>query len=177
MRPTELLTDEHRVILAVLDVAEREAMAIAEKGVVDAPKVERIVDFIRSFADGHHHLKEEDLLFARMVEKGFPQEFGPIGVMLSEHDQGRAHVARVVENLPAAAAGEAAALAAVGQGLAAYAQLLRHHIYKEDNILYPMADQAFSEQDQAELSAAFDRVEEGATGARYRALARELTGA
>lgn len=46
------------------------------------------------------------------------------------------------------------------------------------DILYPMADQIFSEEDQAELAADFERVERDEIGEgvhqRYAALAREL---
>jgi hypothetical protein len=48
--------------------------------------------FFRNFADRCHHSKEEDELFPKMVEHGIPKEGGPIGVMLMEHDQGRAFV-------------------------------------------------------------------------------------
>jgi len=48
------------------------------------------------------------------------------------------------------------------------------------DILYPMADQIFSEEDQAELAADFERVERDEIGEgvhqRYAALARELAG-
>jgi len=37
--------------------------------------------------------------------------------------------------------------------------LLSQHIYKEDNILYPMADRFLSPQKQAELEEGFARVE------------------
>jgi len=40
-----------------------------------------------------------------------------------------------------------------------YTELLRQHIYKEDNILYPMADSVFQEKTQKELLKEFDRVE------------------
>jgi hemerythrin-like domain-containing protein len=43
----------------------------------------------------------------------------------------------------------------------AYAELLKAHIVKEDFILYPMADEAFSDDDQQQLAAAFDEVEAG----------------
>lgn len=178
MRPTDILKHEHQIILSVLDAAEREATAIAGGAPVDAALMEKYVDFIRTFADKCHHAKEEDILFVRMGERGFPREGGPVGVMLHEHDLGRAHVAAIEENIAKAAAGDVDASSRVVEHLTGYASLLRQHIYKEDNVLYPMADQAFSEQDQAALAADFERVERDEIGAgvheRYEALAREL---
>ncbi len=115
-----------------------------------------------------------------MGEKGFPLQGGPVAVMLHEHELGRAHVAAVADNIAAAAAGVASARTVVAERLAAYASLLRQHISKEDNILYPMADRVFSEEDQAALAADFERVERDEIGEgvhqRYEALARELAG-
>jgi len=180
MRPTDILKHEHQIILSVLDAAEREAGAIAAGEPVDAERLGKFVDFIRTFADKCHHAKEEDILFVRMGDKGFPRDGGPIGVMLHEHDLGRAHVAAIVESTAAAAAGDADARSRVVENLTGYANLLRQHIYKEDNVLYPMADQAFSELDQAAVAADFERVEHDEIGAgvheKYEALARELAG-
>jgi len=181
MLPTEILSDEHQVILAVCAAAEREARAMRERGAADGARVATMVDFFRSFADRCHHAKEEDLLFVSMAARGFPTEYGPVGMMLHEHRASRANVAAVADNLDAATAGDAAALAAVADNLLAYASLLRAHIFKEDSILYPMANQAFGEADQAALAAEFARVEREVIGAdvqeRYRRIARELAGA
>jgi hemerythrin-like domain-containing protein len=180
MLPTEILKREHQLILMVLDAAEREARAMAGGAAVNADRLNAFVDFIRNFADHCHHAKEEDLLFVRMGEKGFPLQGGPVAVMLHEHELGRAHVAAVADSIAGAAAGVAAARTVVVERLAAYASLLRQHISKEDNILYPMADRVFSEEDQAALAADFERVERDEIGEgvhqRYEALARELAG-
>lgn len=178
MLPTDILRQEHQVILSVLDAAEREAQSIHAGAPVDTGRLERFVDFIRAFADHCHHAKEEDLLFVRMGQKGFPAEVGPIAVMLHEHEVSRSLVTAVADNATAAASGDATARQTVAESLASYATLLRNHIYKEDNILYPMADQAFTEEDQSALAADFERVEREEIGEgvheRYEALAREL---
>jgi hemerythrin-like domain-containing protein len=179
MRPTEILAEEHKVILMVCEAAEREARSMRDAGRADGDRVAKMVDFFRTFADRCHHAKEEDLLFVRMGEKGFPRDFGPVGMMLHEHTQSRANVTAVADNVAAAAAGDATAVAAVADNLLAYASLLRAHIYKEDNILYPMANQAFSEVDQTALAADFERVEnELGVGVheKYHRIAHELAG-
>jgi hemerythrin-like domain-containing protein len=179
--PIAVLKHEHRIILAVCDAADRESQRLSSGGAVDAERVERMLDFIRTFADRCHHAKEEDLLFVRMGERGFPTEAGPVRVMLQEHELGRAHVRATAEALPRAAAGDAAATRVVAENLAGWAALLRSHIAKEDNILYPMAEQALTPEDMAELAESFERVEHDEMGAgvheRYAALARELTAA
>ncbi len=53
--------------------------------------------FLRGFADGCHHGKEEDILFQRLIERGFPREAGPLAVMYHEHEVGRSHVRALME--------------------------------------------------------------------------------
>jgi hemerythrin-like domain-containing protein len=180
MTPTEILKHEHQVILRVLDAAVSEADAIRRGGRVDASRLTKFVDFFRGFADACHHAKEEKLLFVKMEERGMPRQGGPIAVMLHEHDLGRARVRAVAGAIEAAASGDAAASRAVAEDLTAFADLLRAHIGKEDDILYPMADRILTAADQQALAAGFDRVESEEMGAgtheRFHALAHELIG-
>ena len=178
MTATETLKHEHQVILLVLDAAEREAQGIQRTGQVRPERTKEMIEFFRSFADRCHHAKEENLLFVKMEERGMPVQGGPIGVMLLEHNEGRRVVRATAEALPQAERGEAAALASVSDNLAAFAHLLRAHIHKEDHVLYPMADQMLTAQDQKELAAAFDRVEAEEMGEgvheKYHQLAHRL---
>jgi hemerythrin-like domain-containing protein len=178
MDPIEVLMHEHQVILAFCDAAVREASRLREGGPLDLQRVERMLDFIRNFADRCHHLKEENHLFTRMAERGFPVEVGPVAMMLHEHEQGRAHVRAIAEALPRAAAGERAAIVTIADNFTGWADLLRAHIFKEDNVLYPMARQALSAQDLAELEASFEKVERDEMGEgvheRYHQFVHEL---
>jgi hemerythrin-like domain-containing protein len=161
----ETLMHEHRVIEQVLDVLETRAERVREGGTVERAEIRELVEFLSGFADRCHHGKEEDLLFARMVEHGFPREQGPIGVMLHEHDLGRAHV-RVLRAVADGTGplGAAEREAFVGNALA-YVPLLRQHIAKEDEILYPMALQALSSRDLDALIEGFSEFEESVMGA------------
>jgi hemerythrin-like domain-containing protein len=178
MDPIETLMHEHQVILAFGDAAVREAERLRSGGPLDAELVEKMLDFIRNFADRCHHLKEEDHLFARMAERGFPVQAGPVAMMLHEHELGRGHVRAIVEGLPRAVAGESQAISVIADHLTAWAELLRAHIYKEDNVLYPMARQALSAEDMAALEASFERVEREEMGEgvheRYHRFVHEL---
>ncbi|MFW6154229.1 MAG: hemerythrin domain-containing protein [Planctomycetota bacterium] len=178
MTPTEMLKHEHQVILMVLDAAERDVDTLTGSGRVSGERIRRFLEFFRNFADRCHHAKEEDHLFRLMTERGIPTEAGPIGVMLAEHDEGRGRLAAVDDALPAAEQDDPTAVEAVAENLQAYVDLLRQHIAKEDNILYVMADQAFSEADQAALAAAFERIEAEALGEgaheRFHRLAHDL---
>ena len=181
MRPTEILMDEHQIILQVIGAAEREVRALVAGSAFDAAKVGKIIDFIRNFADRCHHAKEEGQLFKMLERKGMPVGSGPIAVMLQEHDMGRDYVRAVAEILAKGKTIGLQEVSVISENLSAYADLLRGHIGKEDNVLYPMADRMFSTADQHELAEAFQRVEAEEIGAnvheKYHRLAMELAAA
>jgi hemerythrin-like domain-containing protein len=181
MSATAILKHEHDIILLVLKGVERGAESLDETLAAEPEWLATLVDFFRTFVDRCHHTKEERHLFPRLEARGVPKERGPIGVMLAEHEQGRARVRAVAEAVAAAQAGDAAARRTASDNLLAYVELLRGHIAKENSVLFPMADRVFSAEDQAELEAAFERVEaeeigEG-THERYHELAHRLAGA
>jgi hemerythrin-like domain-containing protein len=159
MKPTDLLRSEHRVIEQMLSVLERLCRWPEDQSFPEAD-ADQTIAFFRQFADRCHHGKEEGLLFPAMERKGFPHESGPIGVMLYEHEMGRSHVRGMAEALQRLRSGEAEARNAFGQHARAYIDLLREHIYKEDNILFTMAEQALSPQDQQELLQQFHHAEQ-----------------
>lgn len=135
----DVLMGEHRVIEKVLAALQAHAAELAGGRRFERDRVRDFADFFRHYADACHHGKEEDLLFKRMTEFGFPAEEGPIAVMLYEHRLGRQHVA--VLRAIGDASGTATALeqAEFARHVGDYVPLLRDHIHKEDEILYPMA--------------------------------------
>jgi len=152
---TKNLERDHEYILKLTDIMVR--MTHTEK--VEIDHLQTVVNLIRNFADGLHHAKEENLLFPKMTEKGFPKEGGPVGVMLMEHKLGRAYVKGMDENIELYRNGDKHALAQVFTNMLGYADLLKNHIYKENNILFRMADGAFSEGEQKQMLDEFEDVE------------------
>lgn len=163
MKATETLSSEHRVILKALDQLHL-AVEQARKGDFDAERLTVSLSFFREFADKRHHGKEEDMLFPAMNRRGMPLNGGPLHCMLEEHTLGRSLLKIVGENLPGARAGDETAKGAVLDAYAEYEAFLRDHIFKEDNILFRMADQVLTPEDQAALEksfAAFDAADVG----------------
>ena len=154
--PTKNLENDHVHILRLIDVMEH----ITGQEDPDVSDIEIIVYLIKNFADGLHHAKEENLLFPLMAERGFSTSQGPIAVMLSEHAQGRSFVRGMTENITSYKTGNEGALIGLYENMNGYAELLRKHISKENNILFRMADKAFTESDQLSLVASFDKTED-----------------
>lgn len=178
MEATEILSSEHRVIESVIGALD----AAAQK--LDAGKPVRpsfFVDaarFIADFADGYHHGKEEGVLFEAMARNGMPMDGGPIAVMLYEHERAREITSGLRKAAAEFANGDRSVAQTVAEYARAYGELLTQHIYKEDNILFPMADQVIVPQDQDDVLSEFERVEgeRAQTGSKtsYLELARAL---
>jgi hemerythrin-like domain-containing protein len=159
MKATTILSDEHRVIEIVLSCLEKMTERALAEGELEREPAEEAVDFIRNFADRCHHSKEEGQLFPAIQMKGLPAEGGPVAVMLAEHEEGRRYVALMAQAIDSAANGDRQALEHFSRNARNYISLLRAHIAKEEQILFPLADRVMNESDQAEVLKAFDSVE------------------
>jgi len=156
---TEVLRREHDAILLMLDAAEALAGRLKAGEPVEPRLLEGTLEFFRLFADQCHHGKEEDLLFPKLVEKGMQREMGPIGVMLHEHEQGRALVRQMGQAAAEYQQGRPDAGAHWAHAARGYAMLLREHIAKENEILFVMAERMLTAEEQRALAVEFERVE------------------
>jgi hemerythrin-like domain-containing protein len=136
---TKVLSDEHQNILKVIDAVLNECDELEKGKEFKKDFFNEVLNFIKKYADGFHHIKEEDILFKTMLENQSGMHCNPIPVMLMEHDEGRSYV-KEMEN--ALRDGNKHELIENAQG---YCYLLQEHIYKEDNILYPMAETALDQ--------------------------------
>ena len=172
MNSVERLKAEHDLIERGLTLLER-AVALLEAG---QPLSEGFPEwaprFFQQFADQCHHAKEEDVFFPVLKQRGIPEQGGPLGVMLHEHGLGRDCVGRMRE------ASQAQPLDARTFADAArqYIPLLRQHIFKENNVLFHMAERVMSEADDAAVTGKFSQVdqERGLTG-WHESFASEVT--
>jgi hemerythrin-like domain-containing protein len=178
MQATMILMDEHRVIERVIVSLEAASDDLAQGRSVRPGFFIDATDFIKGFADGCHHKKEEGVLFAAMADAGMPTQAGPIAVMLAEHEQGRAYTRGLRQAAERLQTGDESARPEVVRNARGYAALLRQHIAKEDGVLFPMADQVIPIAAQGQVAEDFERVEHEETGEgvheRYLALAEAL---
>ena len=157
-KATQDLKKEHEAILYVLQILDK----MMESDNLEAESLLRyygeVVYFLKIFADKCHHGKEENYLFKELVDKGIPNEGGPVGVMLREHAMGREYIAQMSRSL------DEKSIDGFNSAAANYRDLLRNHIDKENNVLFVMADSVLNEQAQIILFEKFEQHEENVVG-------------
>jgi hemerythrin-like domain-containing protein len=179
MDPFETLMEEHRVIEQVLSCLEKMTDEFEAKKTIDAAVATDALEFIRNFADKCHHGKEEDRLFPALEKKEhFPRGCGPTEVMRAEHEHGRTLVRGMSDAIADAKPNKSLAVERFARNARRYVALLREHIHKEDNCLFPNARMSLKEGEGEALSQAFEKVEHEEMGAgtheKFLSLANSL---
>lgn len=171
MNATQILSEEHQNILKVIAAIEKECEKLDSGQKIDEDFFTRSIDFIRNYADKFHHAKEEDILFKEFCKDTSKVHCNPVDQMLHEHNVGREFVKGMEKNIKNK---DKKKLAENARG---YARLLQEHIFKEDNILYPMTDEAIDEKRQKSMLKQFDEAEKKfskGTKEKYVKLAKEF---
>lgn len=156
----EDLMHEHEAILFALKILDAMGRRLSADEAVDAADLQGFIGFLQEFADKCHHGKEEGMLFPALVAAGVAQKDGPVGVMLHEPTLGRQWIHDMDASLRPMVDATAFVRAARG-----YADLLRAHIQKENEVLFPMAERLLNPAQLDALFKAFEAHEEQVIGA------------
>lgn len=156
-RPTEILSNYHKLVLTKLNVMEQSINDIK------SPGAKKILADLKEFFEKDvklHFVKEEEALFPE-IEKFIPRDAGPVGVMLMEHEdlykyegnfsKGVAMWLKDDNNLEA--------IKLIKENGRNYINLLREHIYKEDNMLFMMADMHLEDSQINEIMRKFEELD------------------
>jgi hemerythrin-like domain-containing protein len=154
--PTEILRDEHELILRIANHLAGMLAAEKEGEPLDYDAVENCITFFRLFADACHHSKEEDLLFPGLEAEGMSQQSGPIAVMLFEHEAGRVYVRSMQAALDGARNGDDLDGDQLRDAAYGFIALITSHIGKENHILFNMADEIITGSTCETLCARYD---------------------
>ncbi len=161
-----ILRDEHRSIAAVLHSLHHLARMAQDPAVKpDFAVFRAMIYYIDAFPERSHHPKEDDYLFARLLERSAAAR--PLVEKLkAEHVEG----ARLVRELERAVIGfEAtwpAGAAEFAVAVDAYVEFNWNHMTCEEQELLPLAEQALHAEDWAGIEAAFLQNEDPIAGVR-----------
>jgi hemerythrin-like domain-containing protein len=174
-RPTHLLRHQHRVIEQAMRALEGICFRMrAGEGVPDG-ELSKLLYFIRDYADGFHHAKEEIHLFPALEQAGIRDENGPLAFLRNEHETERRLLGEldlaIEEYHRDSAAGEKFVSAALQ-----FKDHLIGHIEQEDAILFRLAEEMLEERTKDSLirDFAYQNADSQAMTQRYEQVAREL---
>lgn len=179
MKSIDIMMEEHQYIIRMLKVTRKLCYRILKHEPVEYKDFYKVIDFVRNYADKHHHSKEEQILFKEMkISLNEQNRLGPVTGMLVEHDQGRLYMQELEKAVQAVLDGDLEARLDIIANAISYTHLLYRHIDKEDQLIYPLGMKKLSKEilDRVELesTAIEDKATENNLQKKYIDLLVEL---
>jgi hemerythrin-like domain-containing protein len=162
-KPTEILKEEHENVLQKLD-ALGEIIGHLDKKVEFSAKLEELASFFKT--DFWVHFSKEEVALFPEMEEFIPRDGGPLGVMLSEHEDLRNTNTEFQQavDLYLKDSDNSEAKGMIQRHGAHFIGTLREHIDKENNILFMMADMHLDETQIDKVIELFGKIESGEIG-------------
>jgi hemerythrin-like domain-containing protein len=156
----EDLRNEHEAIISGLQILDTLSRRIDRGLDVQRRDIHDFIGFLREFADKCHHGKEEGILFPALINSGMEKEGGPIEAMLSEHAKGR----ELIKEMDAAVSGKEDNKR-FARAAKEYSDLLQAHIAKENDVLFPLAENTLTAPQLDQIYDVFEQHERKVIGA------------
>ncbi len=153
------LMDDHGLIEKALIIIEREA----DKGTkMNVRSVKSLIEILHDFGEQCHNMREEKAYFPLLLERGLPPK-GPVSVMIQEHEQERAFIGDI-KNKIEEFEDKGSLSGDFSDTVHQYSELRKNHIWKENDILFPMGKKILKPEDNDYLMKEFDKIEEESVG-------------
>lgn len=162
MDAINLMMEEHKNIKRVLKAIRKLCIKVLNNEEINYNVFDKVIDFVRNYADRHHHSKEEDILFKKMTEELGDIMQSPIYGMLTEHDLGRLYMSNLEEAIKRVKNGDMDSRVDIIANSISYTDLLHRHIDKEDNTIYKFGRDKLSEKALKEVQIESEEVEKRA---------------
>ena len=155
MKPTQILSKEHENILKITHTINEECRILDSGSQLNKDSTRKMIEFIKNYADKFHHAKEEEILFKEFEKCANEEKMhcNPIEQMLFEHNEGRNFVKNMEESLEENDKDKFITNAKW------YAYLIQEHIFKEDNVLFPLIDEILTKKTQEQILKKFEQAE------------------
>lgn len=179
MKSIDIMVQEHENIKRMLNVMRKYSYKVLLDEKIDYNDFYKIIDFVRNYADKHHHGKEEKILF-KIIEENLPQfsKNGPITGMLIEHDIARLYILNLEKALKEYEEGNDEKRLDIIANSISYVDLLKRHIDKENKALYKFAEKLLPSESKKEVNKQSEKFEkiayEKGTQDKYLKLLKEL---
>ncbi|MDH3231056.1 MAG: hemerythrin domain-containing protein [Alphaproteobacteria bacterium] len=172
------LNKEHADFSRLLDLLDRQLAVFAAGDRPDYDLVRAVIDYCLDYPDAVHHPKE-DLIY--QVLKSRDAELARVvGDLEEEHRQIGVMTGELAEAMRQVLAEELVDRQSVHDLTRKFVHLYRHHIAREEDRVFPAAEQVLSQEDWAEIDARLELRDDPLFGDavvdRFRALRANIDG-
>ncbi len=166
------LMNDHSIIEKALVILDKQIERKRKNWTI----VETLVEVLWDYGELCHNTKEEKVYFPLLVENGMTPD-GPIAVMLQEHELERKYLNQIKQFMSESDK-TVEKLESFEEIVQRYSALTKDHIWKENDILYPMGKNFVQHDDEPYLISEFNRIELETLGSgayiRYKTLVDAL---
>src|SRR5574343_1515778 len=172
METLRIITEEHQNLWRIATTLDLFADEIHGRGRVESAFFTSLFDYIDQFMERAHHAKEDNFLFPTLLRRA-PEAAAIIDRLQIEHHNGP-EVLRDLRAKLAATASGGEANGAFTAALRSYAQAVKSHVRSEEKDVMPLAREALTTDDWADIDKAFLDNDDPLFGSKARAEFREL---
>jgi hemerythrin-like domain-containing protein len=175
----ETLQHEHKTIVEVLDVLEREVVALARPRRSDRADYSlawNIIDYFLNFPDMVHHPKE-DIIFRHMQQADW-RAAGTVGDLTGMHAELSSELQALAEALKRAMEKGEQRPGELTRRARAFIDHQRQHLKGEERLFFPLAEDVLKPEDwtaiERQFNARLDPLIGGETAEQYEAQYRHI---
>ena len=161
MKGIDILVNEHENVLQFTDSVKEKCISIFNGKELNIEYFNKIIDFGRNYVDRHHHKEEEDILFKKMKEAlGMPISHIIDDGMMFDHNVGRMFLMNIEYAIQdfKMYGGDEYKFKIVSNAFN-YANMMEDHISKENEVLYPYAENNLEINHQNEINNLINKFE------------------
>lgn len=156
MAVIEILRQEHRNILQLLEVLESQIEIFDHASEPDYDVIRGIADYFLEYPGTSHHPKE-NVIF-RHLREHFPQEATAIGDLESEHREMGERARQFRDAVYALLSDSDIARDAVVDATRVFIETERQHMKMEEDIFFPLAEARLTPEDWSQIAQRLEEV-------------------
>ena len=160
MTPTENLIKEHKEINELLEIMSKIAAKIKSKDVFYPTDVEEIIDYLIIIIDKSHQGKEDEVFYPELMSTGISKETEPLSIINYEHVLAKRYLKEISSCVVNCKIGNDFSGDLLADSLTNYVIVIQNHIKREEEIVFPIANEVFSTEKQNEILQRFEVIDQ-----------------
>ena len=154
-----VLGGEHRRIARVLKALDLIGDRLETSADTDPHDLFRVMTFLRGFADGYHHEREEQVLLKTLVTLGYAADSGVLAFIRQQHREERSLLTRLEMTATSPGPWSPETKKTIVEAIRILTRFERDHMTRENEGLFPDAQALFDEFGDGELNRRLERYE------------------